>query len=37
MKRDEYERLLLRKERDKLQFDSQICKEVTVKDIDKGN
>ena len=36
MKRDEYERLLLRKERDKLQFDSQICKEVTVKDIDKG-
>jgi len=34
MKRDEYERLLLEKRRDKLQFDFEICKEATLEDID---
>jgi len=33
MKRDEYERLLLEKIRHKPQFDSEICKEVSLKDI----
>lgn len=35
MSKDEYERLILEKHRDKLYFDSQICKEATIKDIDK--
>jgi ATP-dependent DNA helicase RecG len=34
MPKDEYERLILDKHKDKLYFDSQICKEVTLKDID---
>jgi ATP-dependent DNA helicase RecG len=33
--KDEYERLILEKHRDKLYFDSQICKEATLDDIDK--
>ena len=35
MSKDEYERLILEKHKDKLYFDSQICKEATIKDIDK--
>lgn len=35
MSKDEYERLILEKHRDKLYFDSQICKEATLGDIDK--
>ncbi|MCG2820679.1 MAG: hypothetical protein L6371_02165 [Candidatus Atribacteria bacterium] len=35
MSRDEYERSILEKHKDKLYFDSQICKEATIKDIDK--
>ena len=34
MSKDEYERLILDKHKDKLYFDSQICKEATLKDID---
>ena len=33
--KDEYERLILEKHRDRLYFDSQICKEATLGDIDK--
>ena len=32
--RDEYERSILEKHKDKLYFDSQICKEATLADID---
>jgi ATP-dependent DNA helicase RecG len=32
--KDEYERLILEKHKDKLYFDSQICKEATLADID---
>ncbi|GAG54106.1 unnamed protein product, partial [marine sediment metagenome] len=35
MCKDEYERLILEKHKDKLYFDSQICKEATLGDIDK--
>ncbi len=35
MSKDEYERLILEKHREKLYFDSVICKEATLKDIDK--
>jgi ATP-dependent DNA helicase RecG len=35
MSKDEYERLILDKHKDKLYFDSQICKEATLGDIDK--
>ena len=35
MSKDEYERLILEKHKDKLYFDSQICKEATLADIDK--
>ena len=35
MSRDEYERSILEKHKDKLYFDSQICKEATLADIDK--
>lgn len=35
MSKDEYERLILEKHKDKLYFDSQICKEATLGDIDK--
>ena len=35
MSKDEYEILILEKHKDKLYFDSQICKEATLKDIDK--
>jgi len=35
MSKDEYERLILEKHRDRLYFDSQICKEATLGDIDK--
>ena len=34
MSKDEYERLILEKHKDKLQFDNQICKGATLKDID---
>ena len=34
MSKDEYERLILEKHKDKLYFDSQICKEATLGDID---
>ena len=34
MKRDEYERLLLQRSKDKLQFDCQIREDATIKDID---
>jgi len=34
MSKDEYERLILEKHKDKLYFDSQTCKEATLKDID---
>ncbi len=34
MSKDEYERLILEKHREKLYFDSQICKGATLKDID---
>ncbi|MBU1614727.1 putative DNA binding domain-containing protein, partial [bacterium] len=34
MTRAEYERLLLEKHKDKLQFDSEICEGATLKDID---
>jgi len=34
MSKDEYERLILEKHKDKLYFDSQICKEATLDDID---
>jgi len=33
--KDEYERIILEKHKDKLYFDSQICKEATLADIDK--
>ncbi|MBU1262286.1 helix-turn-helix domain-containing protein [bacterium] len=33
MPRDEYDRLLLEKHKDELQFDNQICKEATLDDI----
>jgi ATP-dependent DNA helicase RecG len=36
MSKDEYERSVLEKHRDKIQFDSQICKEAALKDIDKA-
>ena len=32
--KDEYERLILEKHKDKLYFDSQICEEATLADID---
>lgn len=35
MSKDEYERLILEKHRDKFQFDKQICKGTRLKDIDK--
>jgi ATP-dependent DNA helicase RecG len=35
MSKDEYERSILEKHKDKLYFDSQICKEATLGDIDK--
>ena len=35
MSKDEYERSILAKHKDKLYFDSQTCKEATLKDIDK--
>lgn len=34
MSKDEYERSILEKHRDKLQFDKQICKDAKLKDID---
>lgn len=34
MSKDEYERLILEKHKEKLQFDTQVCKRVTLKDID---
>ncbi len=34
MSKDEYERLILEKHKEKLYFDSQICKEARLKDID---
>jgi len=34
MNRDEYERTILEGHRDKLRFDSEICKEATLEDID---
>ena len=36
MSKDEYERLILEKHKDKFQFDSQICKNASLKDIDKA-
>ena len=36
MSKDEYERIILEKHKDKLQFDTQTCQKVTIKDIDKG-
>lgn len=36
MSKDEYERLILEKHKDKLQFDKEICKEADLKDIDWG-
>ena len=35
MSKDEYEKIILEKHKDKLQFDNQICKRATLKDIDK--
>ncbi|MEA3436355.1 MAG: ATP-binding protein, partial [Thermodesulfobacteriota bacterium] len=35
MSKDEYERNILQKHRDKLQFDKQICENVNLKDVDK--
>ncbi|MCD6311633.1 MAG: putative DNA binding domain-containing protein [Elusimicrobia bacterium] len=35
MSKDEYENLILEKHKEKLYFDSQICKDATLKDIDK--
>lgn len=35
MSKDEYERLILEKHKEKLQFDIQICKGATLKDIDR--
>ncbi len=35
MSKDEYERLILEKHRDGIQFDTQICLKATLKDIDK--
>ena len=35
MSKDEYENLILEKHKGKLQFDNQICKEASLKDIDK--
>jgi len=35
MSKDEYERIILEKHKDKLYFDSQICKETTLANIDK--
>jgi len=35
MSKDEYERLILEKHREKLQFDKQICEEARLEDIDK--
>lgn len=34
MSKDEYERLILEKHKDKFQFDNQICEEAKLKDID---
>lgn len=34
MSKDEYEKLILEKHKEKLYFDSQICKDATLKDID---
>ena len=34
MSKDEYERLILEKHKDKLRFDNQICKEASLEDID---
>ncbi len=35
MSKDEYERIILEKHKEELQFDKQICKEASLKDIDK--
>jgi len=35
MSKDEYERIILEKHKDKLYFDSQICKDAALSDIDK--
>jgi ATP-dependent DNA helicase RecG len=35
MSKDEYEKLILEKHKDKLQFDTQICLKATLKEIDK--
>jgi ATP-dependent DNA helicase RecG len=34
MSKDEYERIILEKHKEKLRFDNQICKEASLKDID---
>jgi len=34
MSKDEYERIILEKHKDKLYFDFQVCKEATLADID---
>jgi len=34
MSKDEYERLVLEKHKDKLRFDNQVCKHATLEDID---
>ena len=36
MSKDEYERLILEKHKEKLRFDKEICKETSFKDIDKN-
>ncbi|MCK4326275.1 putative DNA binding domain-containing protein, partial [bacterium] len=36
MSKDEYERLILEKHKDKIQFDSQMCEGAQLKDIDKS-
>lgn len=36
MSKDEYERLILEKHKDKLQFDTQFCPRATIKNIDGG-
>lgn len=36
MSKEEYERRILEKHKDKIQFDKQICKEANIKDIDKS-
>ena len=36
MSKDEYERLILEKHKDKLQFDTQLCRKATLKDVDRN-